>query len=42
MFDLKVDSKQAANIAAEHPEEFKRLRGEYEKMASWYGCNMYS
>jgi len=30
MFDLKAGSKQAANIAAEHPEEFQHLRGEYD------------
>ena len=34
LFDLKADPKQANDIAAQHPEVFERLRGEYEKFWS--------
>ena len=31
LFDLKADPKQATDIAAQYPEVFERLRGEYER-----------
>ncbi len=34
LFDLQADPKQANDIAAQHPEVFERLRGEYEQFWS--------
>ena len=34
LYDLKADPKQQTNVAAEHPEVFERLRGQYEKFWS--------
>ena len=34
LFDLQADPKQANDIAAQHPDVFERLRGEYDKFWS--------
>jgi hypothetical protein len=31
LYELKTDAKQADDVAAQHPEVFERLRGEYDK-----------
>ena len=34
LFDMKADPKQTKDVAAQHPEVVKRLRGEYDKFWS--------